>query len=268
MGFAENKIQQVNSDAKSQRSKILNQNPSQKSGKLRNVTQPAASAVTNVAGTVSNVGHVVGKVSGALGATGLQKALEGSSKVRFHDTYGKKSGEGGTKEGNLAKGDRAERSGRSLVDFCMAFSRGVEGNRHRIDTECTFEMRFEIEPGVAAANAGDQKSVISTILSEYMAPSITYDKKGREVIKKADTSELAEFDMGIFVQKMTLPNITLAGGQSVQTLMGDFPVNGLYLQPDQHTFTLEIVSLRSPLQEDLFYFWMREVTAPFWIYQT
>lgn len=199
MGFAANKIQQVDSDVKSQRSKILNQNPSQKSGKLRNITQPAASAVTNVAGTVSNVGHVVGKVSGALGATGLQKALEGSSKARFHDTYGKKSGEGGSKEGNLAKGDRAERSGRSLVDFCMTFSRGTEGNRHRIDTECTFEMRFEIEPGIAAVNAGDRDSVISTILSRYMAPSITYDKKGREVIKKADTSRLAEFDMGIFV---------------------------------------------------------------------
>ena len=48
--------------------------------------------------------------------------------------------------------------------------------------------------------------------------------------------------------------------------MGDFPVNGLYLQPDQHTFTLEIVTLRAPLHEDLFYIWMREVTAPFWIY--
>ena len=127
-------------------------------------------------------------------------------------------------------------------------------------------MRFDLEPGLVAKEAGDRESVMKAIISEYMAPTVTYDKKGRQQVKPPELSGMNEFDMGFFVQKMTLPNMTLAGGQSVQTLMGDFPVNGLYLQPDQHTFTLEIVTLRAPLHEDLFYIWMREVTAPFWIY--
>lgn len=274
MGFAEGKIEQVNSDSKKARSKILNQNPSQKKGKLGNTVRQGAGAVTTIGGTVSNVGHVVGKVAGALGATGLQKMLEGSRKIKWHDTYGKKSGEGGSREGALSRFDRAERSGRSLADFCQAFSSEGHDRNREIDTECTFEMRFELEPVEIQARKklrseehSGNHTLMGAIFSQYMVPRVVYDKNGNPEVRKPDGGDLQEFDMGFFVQKMTLPNITLAGGESVKTLMGDFPVNGLYLQPDQHTFTLEVVNLRSPLQEDLFYMWMREVSAPFWIYE-
>lgn len=268
MGFASEKIQGLDDSVRSTRRKVLNQDPSQKSGSLSKITQPAQSAVTNALGTASNVGHVAAKISGVLGATGLQKALEGSSSVTYHDTYGKKSGEGGKKDGGLQKGDRAERSGRSLVDFCQAFS-GNAANSHRIDTECTFSIRFDLEPGIPGKINGDEGSFLGGIISRYVSPTFRYNKKGEiEWVLTNEQESVKDFIIDVLVQKMTLPNITLAGGQTVQTLVGDFPVNGLYLQPDQHTFTLDIVNLRDPIHEQFFYAWMREITAPFWVYQT
>ena len=72
--------------------------------------------------------------------------------------------------------------------------------------------------------------------------------------------------MGIYVQRMTLPNITLSNGQTVRTMLGEFPVNGIYLSPDQHVFSIEVVNLRRSMGEDIFYRWMREVVSPFWTY--
>ena len=230
MDFAKDKIDRVDQRAKNQRSKILNQNPSQKHGKLGDAVRSASSAVTTIGGTVSNVASVVGKVAGKLGFGGLSDALEGSSKVKYHETYGKHSGAGGSddKENRLKKGERDERSGHSLVDFCQAFSQ-QSGYRKQIDTECTFEVSFEFQFG----NVGLLPSV-ARILKEYIAPKDTVDKKGMlktmteaEMVKLAN---LGEFDfMDLYIQKMTLPNITLAGGQNVQTLLGEFPINGLYL---------------------------------------
>lgn len=41
MGFASGKIQGLDDSAKRTRSNVLNQNPTQRSGRLRDVTQPA-----------------------------------------------------------------------------------------------------------------------------------------------------------------------------------------------------------------------------------
>ena len=166
MGFAEQKIRDIDDSARSNRRKLLNQDPSQKSGRLRNITQPASSAITTIGGTVSNVGHVVGKVSGILGATGIQQALEGGSTVKYHTTYGSKDSKGN----EIPKDDRAERSGRRLKDFFQMIG---SGNAPEIDTLNTFEMTIDFDPSVGSyvdlkdLGAGKQeRSVVGTIFAE------------------------------------------------------------------------------------------------------
>lgn len=71
-------------------------------------------------------------------------------------------------------------------------------------------------------------------MKEYIAPKDTVDEKGMlKTMTKDDMEKLANLGkfnfMDLYIQKMTLPNITLAGGQNVQTLLGEFPINGLYL---------------------------------------
>ena len=57
-------------------------------------------------------------------------------------------------------------------------------------------------------------------------------------------------------------------GQKVQTIFGDFPVNGQYVIPDNNTLQLELICTKLPLHERIFYPWMREVTLPQWSYET
>ena len=143
MGFAAEKIRGVDDSVKRTRSDVLNESPSQKTGKLRSLTEPFASAVTNAAGTATDVGHVVAKIAGAFGATGIQKALEGSSKTKWRGTYGKNDsyvpGDPGWTRGQekkLSKNDFGERSGRRLKDFQSQFSSVRNGAR--IDPLNTF----------------------------------------------------------------------------------------------------------------------------------
>ena len=147
MGFASEKIQGLDNSVSKARRNVLNQDPSQKTGRLRSITQPLASAVTNAAGTVSNVGHVVAKVAGVLGAKGLQNALEGRTKTSWKDTYSKTDeyvvGDPrypGQKT-PLNKKDRSERSGRRLKDFQERISSIRDSVK--VDTLNTFEMTME-----------------------------------------------------------------------------------------------------------------------------
>ena len=237
----------VESESNAVRSNLLNQNPSQRSSSLRNITQPVSGTVTSVGGTVSNVGHVVAKVAGKFGMTGLQEMLEGKSTTTWNDTYGEWG---------------SERSGKRLKDF---FLKMKTSKNARIDTLNTFEMTIDFDPSPGSFQgikdmSKAERSVVGTLFKERFSYSKADDSN-------AKIGDLV-FDMGIYVQKMALPNISLANGQSVKTALGEFPVNGLYLQPDNHTFSLEILNLEKPMGEDIFYKWMREVVAPFWIYST
>lgn len=77
-----------------------------------------------------------------------------------------------------------------------------------------------------------------------------------------------ELQLGFFVQSITVPKITIYGEQKTNTLLGSFPVNGLFVQTDNNNLQLEILNTKLPLIERIFYPWMKEVTLPYWSYET
>lgn len=74
-------------------------------------------------------------------------------------------------------------------------------------------------------------------------------------------------DLGIYIQKLTLPNLRVAGDDKSTTLVGEFPIPGNIVIPDNPTFTMEIVNVEAPVIENVFYPWMRETTLPWWSYE-
>lgn len=77
-----------------------------------------------------------------------------------------------------------------------------------------------------------------------------------------------ELQLGFFIQGITIPKLKTPDGQKAVTLFGEFPVNGQYVIPDNNTLQLDVLCTKLPLHERIFYPWMREVTLPYWVYDT
>lgn len=77
-----------------------------------------------------------------------------------------------------------------------------------------------------------------------------------------------EIQLGMYCQEVTIPNLKIAGEEVAQTFFGEIPLNGSMLIPDKKDLTFSIVNTRVPLMERIFYPWMREVTLPWWSYET
>ena len=73
-------------------------------------------------------------------------------------------------------------------------------------------------------------------------------------------------DLGIYIQKVTLPNVQIEGGDQSTTPVGKFPIPGNLVMPDNTNFSMEIVNVQAPIIENVFYPWMRETTLPWWSY--
>lgn len=77
-----------------------------------------------------------------------------------------------------------------------------------------------------------------------------------------------ELQLGFYVQSISVPKMMMFGEAKSTTLFGEFPVNGLYVQPDTNKLQMDIINTKLPLIERIFYPWMREVTLPYWSYNT
>ena len=77
-----------------------------------------------------------------------------------------------------------------------------------------------------------------------------------------------ELTLGPYVQEVTLPNINVKSEQKSITSIGEFPVNGTYVQPETNELTMQIVNTKASLHERIFYPWMKEVTLPWWSYNS
>ena len=75
-------------------------------------------------------------------------------------------------------------------------------------------------------------------------------------------------NLGIYIQKVALPNVQIESGEDVQTLMGKFPIPGKIVAPSDNTFSMDIINVSSPIIENIFYPWMRETTLPSWLYNS
>lgn len=70
----------------------------------------------------------------------------------------------------------------------------------------------------------------------------------------------------MYIQKLTIPQIQVDGGEEVTTLVGRFPVPGNLVVPDNNNLQMEVVNVEAPVIENILYPWMRETTLPWWTY--
>lgn len=108
---------------------------------------------------------------------------------------------------------------------------------------------------------------MKTTFMEYLAAANLIVGKEDWVGEKAGQAvSPLELQLGPYCQEILLPNIEVPVGQSVNTLLGEFPVNGTFVKVDTNLIQMKIVNTKVPLHERLFYPWMREVVQPFWSY--
>ena len=74
--------------------------------------------------------------------------------------------------------------------------------------------------------------------------------------------------LGYYIQSITIPQLKIPDGGKSTTLFGEFPINGTFVIPDSSQLQMEVLNTRLPLIDRLFYPWMREVTSPFWVYDS
>lgn len=101
-----------------------------------------------------------------------------------------------------------------------------------------------------------------TTFLDYIARGMLLIPDGEAV------SPQLKIDISYYVQNMNLPQLMTEDGGTIDTMMGTFPTNGRYVKPSQNTFQLNIVNTKAQLIENMFYPWMREVTLPYWSYDT
>lgn len=62
--------------------------------------------------------------------------------------------------------------------------------------------------------------------------------------------------------------MSVQGTEETTTPMGKFPIPGNILGADNNNLNMEIVNVKNPILEEIFYPWMRETTLPRWSYET
>lgn len=75
-------------------------------------------------------------------------------------------------------------------------------------------------------------------------------------------------ELGKYIQSIVVPMIKVQDGKKSITSIGEFSSLGQFITPDTNTLQITIVNTRLPLLERIFYPWMREVTMPYWSYNS
>ena len=75
-------------------------------------------------------------------------------------------------------------------------------------------------------------------------------------------------DLSYYVQNATVPALQTEGIEDIKTMLGSYPVNGMFVKPAQNSFQLNIINTKVPLLERVFYPWMREQPVPAQLYLT
>lgn len=83
-----------------------------------------------------------------------------------------------------------------------------------------------------------------------------------------DGKKLLFENFQFYAQNVIIPNFTSPADKNIESAMGTFVTQKLFLTPDSQTFTLEIINTKKPILENVFLPWMREVQSPQWVYPT
>lgn len=129
-----------------------------------------------------------------------------------------------------------------LVDFITTFN-STSKNVYRIDPLNTFTLSFSFKPG--------ESKIISRIT-------------------KCGFSGVDEFNQNLskFVQRVQLPNFTVNADTPADTVANAAIMHKMLLNPEQQTFTMDVINTKVPLLEEVFYPWLREIQYPSWQYSS
>ncbi len=192
-----------------------------------------------------------------------------------------------------------------LSEFYSKFSSSAGKFVDTIDPLNSFDLTFEFSPNVGASNDGKSDkwyeklgdSIVSaaktagTNALNNLTGGIYSSVVNKKIIEKeqmsfvgagqqsfveylAPANLVSENDspespltlnLGPYVQKITIPRLTIQE-DVVKTSLGDFPVNGMFVKPDNNSLTMDVLNTKAPLLERIFYPWLREVTLPYWSY--
>ena len=105
---------------------------------------------------------------------------------------------------------------------------------------------------------------------EYVADgnSMVAETSNTSVFNKLGDMKLPlELQLGFYIQTITVPRMTMLGESKATTVVGEIPINGLFVQSDNNKLMMDVINTKLPLIERIFYPWMREVTLPYWSYE-
>lgn len=165
----------------------------------------------------------------------LNKSVNGNEDIKYWDAF--------------------SYSNSTLYDFLRKTS-DTDVAADVIDPLTTFDVEFAFYPTKA-----DGGTFLANLAEQVF-------KSGFSNYKFASNSSQLILNLGFYIQSMTLPQMTMPEAGKVPTLFGEFPVNNLYVKPDNNTFTMSILNTKVSIHDYIFYPWMREVTMPCWSYET
>ena len=106
-----------------------------------------------------------------------------------------------------------------------------------------------------SAKGGMSKNGYSSI-PEIAAASLFGDGSGNSM------------DLRYFVQEATLPSISVPSDTPADTAIGSIATHKMAVETDSKEFSMKILNTKVSLIDRVFYPWMREISYPYWSYQT
>lgn len=289
-------LAKINKDVNKSTSKVFN-NGNKKPGKLGGMVDSVSGIQKNVAGTVVGVGNIVAKAAGTFGGKLGQKianSLTGSTKIQYKSKnekvfFGGLEGFYNQFSGlsqnlpdvidpfntfecsftffpnivSIVKTTEIKQSGQ--IDGEEVYS--IEGIDEPEQTSVT-TILGKLIPSIKNTKTETQVVEYSSIDIDDSNNSTTHTNVIKEDIKTVSTNQDMIINLGIYIQKVALPNVQIESGEDVQTLMGKFPIPGKIVAPSDNTFSMDIINVSSPIIENIFYPWMRETTLPSWLYNS
>lgn len=168
----------------------------------------------------------------------------------------------------------------SLEAFLNKFNNADGKYAYAIDPYKYFNVYIKFNNGGAITGGGNNalgnilNNVTGGLYSRVKNSSkSTLSKNGYPDIPTLINSSLitesagGTFDITYFTQSGSLPKLTVPNSEDAKTVMGDFTTHKMAVQPDQKSFTLNILNTKTSLVDRVFYPWMRELAYPYWSYK-
>lgn len=128
------------------------------------------------------------------------------------------------------------------------------------------DMGEDIFNSVSNAFTSVSNSVSNFFSGEESKPET--NKSEPESKKANDTLYKLYLNLSFYVQKITLPNIVVDTSLKSNSYFGSITIPGHTVNSTPLTLKMSIINTKASLHERIFYPWLREVTLPYWVYDS